>query len=307
MLLPTPQTGRAWGQPGLVWLRVSKLNWIYKQKVLPKIVCLIKPCLPEKWKGPGGAHGVLLMLSGPKHSFTSRYHWPASDGGLKEVLLEGVWESVADPASVFLGAQGSSCQGCRVWKGALREGPAPVGGTAAAVTSRRLQQCSSVQHSHWCGSWHHIWGDRCMAIISPQAFCTLNSQNFSWCWTKNTLFPWGCSPSLRFIYPTAAMAKHSEESTTWSLGACSGWTLQPENILHFSNLDLRHTLYTWWKNRALRNEAKWIYMKLKISFIWYCITADLCAKMYFWDNPFFLPILFLLWKISCPVQAYGIF
>lgn len=145
------------------------------------------------------------------------------------------WPSQRLPGAPRTAAAGG--QGCRAWKDALCEGPAAVGGTAAAVTSRRLQQCSSVQRSHWCGSWHHIWGHRCTVIISPQAFCTWNSQNFSWCWTKNTLFPWNCSPSLRSVYPTAAMVKHPEESTTWSLRACGRWTLQPENILHFSNLD----------------------------------------------------------------------
>lgn len=229
VLLPTHQTGRAQGQPGLVWFRVSKLNWIYKEKVLPKIVYLIKLCLPEKWKWSEGARGLLSMLSEFKThllhiqiSLSSIGRWLQGDiaGGS---VRKCSWPSQCVPG-VHRAAAGKG-QGCHVWKDALHERPAMVGGTAVAVTSRRLQQCSSVQRSHWCGSWHHIWADCCTAIISPQAFCTLNSQNFSWCWTKNTLFPWSCSPSLRFVYPTAAMAKHSEESTTWSLGACSRWTL----------------------------------------------------------------------------------
>lgn len=109
-------------------------------------------------------------------------------------------------------------QGCHVWKDALCEGPPMVGGTLA-VTSRRLQQCSSVQLGHWCGSWHYIWGGCCTAIIPPQAFCTWNSQTFSWCWTKNILVVYNCRPSPASIYPRAGMVKHPEESITWSLGA----------------------------------------------------------------------------------------
>lgn len=75
MLPPPPQTGRARGQPGLVWLRVSKLNCIYKEKVPPKLVSLIKPCLPEKLKEPKEAHGPLLMLRGSKITSCSIGLW----------------------------------------------------------------------------------------------------------------------------------------------------------------------------------------------------------------------------------------
>lgn len=120
-------------------------------------------------------------------------------------------------------AQGSSCQGsglpcvegCPLW------GATHGGWHGWAVTSRRLQQCSSVQLGHWCGSWHYIWGSCCTAIILPQAFCTWNSQTFSWCWTKNILVVYNCRPSPASIYPRAGMVKHPEESITWSLGSYS--------------------------------------------------------------------------------------
>lgn len=224
-------TGRGANKTGLVWLKVSKFNlqgnYIYKEKVPPKKVFLIKWCLPEKWKGPEGDHRPSLLLLGSiLNSFKCRTVQGGIAGGN---VRKGNWPSQHLPGVARAAAAG--CQGCHVWKDAFCEDPVTMGGKAVAVTSRRLQQCSSVQRSHWCGSWHHIWENRCTVIILPQAFCAWNSRNFSWYWTKNTLFLWNCSPDLKFFYPSSngktSRGKYYLESRSMR---------QPENMAHSSNV-----------------------------------------------------------------------
>lgn len=133
------------------------------------------------------------------------------------------------PRAAAAGGQGCPVWGQRRWVARLRLWL--QGGCSNAARSSTAIDVALGTTSEDTAAWQ---------LFHLRLFCTWNSQNFSWCWTKNTLFPWNSSPSLRSVYPTAAMVKNPEESITWRLGACGRWTLQPENILHFSNLSKIH-------------------------------------------------------------------
>lgn len=93
----------------LGWFGLESLNWTEytrKRSFLKWFIWLNYVCL-KSGKGQREHVGFCQCYQNPKHtSFTSRYHWAALDSGFKETLLEGAWENVANPASVFLGCPG---------------------------------------------------------------------------------------------------------------------------------------------------------------------------------------------------------